>query len=61
MRDFTLHTGSVLRTTGRYGTVAITRNGKPVAVMVSADEFLAICVDFTTRSIKGRALDLNAV
>ena len=61
MREVGKHTGKVLRAAGRHGTLAVTRGGRPVAVMVSADEFLAICVDFTARSIKSRALDLNEV
>jgi len=57
MRDMAQHTGDVLRAASRHGTVAITRGGKPVAVMVSVEEFVAICVGFTTRAIKAKSLD----
>lgn len=54
-RDVAARTGATLRAASRHGTLAITRGGRPVAVMVSLDEFLAICVDFTMGSIKDRA------
>lgn len=51
LKDLRERTGTVLRQANRYGAVAIAKGGKPVAVALAPDHFVALCVAFAGRAI----------
>lgn len=42
---------AVLRRASQRGAIEITRRGRPLAIAVSIDEFVALCVGYTMRSL----------
>jgi len=50
-KDMGKRTGTLLREVERHGAVAISRSGKPVAVALAPDHFVALCVAYATAAI----------
>lgn len=48
---FLRHPSAALRRAAQRGAIEITRGGKPLAIAVSIDEFVTLCVAYTMRSL----------
>lgn len=57
LKDVREHTGTVLRQVDKYGAVAISKAGKPIAVALAPDYFVAICVAYTIAVTRRRSLN----
>lgn len=49
--QFRLHPSAALRRANQRGAIEITRGGKPLAIAVSVDEFVTLCVAYAMRSL----------
>lgn len=46
------HGGYVLRRANQRGAVAISKNGKPIAVALALDQFVNLCIAYATAAIR---------
>lgn len=51
-RQLGTNTSAVLRQVKKTGAVAIAKSGKPVAVALSPDQFVTLCVAYATRALR---------
>lgn len=55
MKALRENAGGVMTQARRRGAVAISRNGRPVAVVLAPDQFVSLCVAYTMRAMRSGA------